>query len=192
MSDSDPKDPAGAPAEPAAAGGSAGEEPRRHFLKVVGIGGLGAGLATAVGAPAVAYVAHPLAHETVTGGDEFLPAGALTDFKPGTPVKVDLFADRRDAWNRLVGVKVGSAWVIHEDGKLRAYSTVCPHLGCAIDIEGDRFKCPCHRSAFSLKGEVEGGPSPRSLDELEVKVEDGAVAIRYQRFRQGVAQKELV
>jgi hypothetical protein len=39
---------------------------------------------------------------------------------------------------------------------------------------------------------VEEGPSPRPMDTLEVEEKDGLVAIRFQRFRQGVAGKEPV
>lgn len=184
MSDSEPKRPK-APEEPRS-------DDRRHFLKVVGIGGLGAGLAAAVGAPAVLYVAYPLGHETVSGGDAFIKLGRASRFEPGKPVKVELYADKTDAWNRVVQVKIGSAWVVNHEGKLRAFSTVCPHLGCAIDLEGEKFKCPCHRSSFTLEGTVQGGPSPRGMDELEVKTEGGEVAIRYQRFKQGVSDKEVV
>ena len=91
-------------------------------------------------------------------------------------------------------VKLGSCWVVEVDGKLQAFSTACPHLGCAVDYEpGEaKFKCPCHRSAFTATGVVEGGPSPRPLDTLEIEEKDGLVAIRFQRFRQGVPHKEPV
>ena len=61
--------------------------------------------------------------------------------------------------------KVGSAWVLREGDKLTAYSSVCPHLGCAVDFDTDdtKFKCPCHHSVFDLTGKVEGGPAPREL-----------------------------
>jgi Rieske Fe-S protein len=120
--------------------------------------------------------------------------GKSDAFKEGHPVKVDLFADKRDAWNRIVKVKVGSAWVLRDGGKLRAYSSVCPHLGCAVDFETDstKFKCPCHHSTFNLSGKVEDGPAPRSMDELELEEKEGAVSVRYQRFRQGIADKETV
>ena len=72
-------------------------------------------------------------------------------------MRVDLHADRVDAWSRERDVKLGSCWVVEQDGKLQAFSTACPHLGCAVDYEpGEgKFKCPCHRSAFTAKGEVE-------------------------------------
>jgi quinol---cytochrome c reductase iron-sulfur subunit, bacillus type len=177
-----------APADPS------GEDPRRDFLKTIGIGGIGLGLSAVAGAPAVAYVAYPIFHVTVEGSGGFVKVGKAESFKAGQPVKVDLFADKRDAWNRIIKVKVGSAWVMREGDKLRAYSSVCPHLGCAVDFDPDvtKFKCPCHHSVFTLEGKVEGGPAPRPMDELELEEKEGAVLVRYQRFRQGIAEKEAV
>lgn len=172
-----------------------GEDSRRDFLKTVGLGGLSVGLGAVVAAPALVYIGYPLGHTTVSGADGFVKVGKLEAFKQGQPTKVDVFADKRDAWNRIIKVKVGSAWVVREGDKLRAYSTVCPHLGCAVDYEGDlgKFKCPCHKSVFSTAdGKVEGGPAPRPMDELEVEEKDGVVALRYRRFRQGIAEKESV
>lgn len=170
------------------------DDSRRDFLKTVGLGGLGVGLGAVVAAPAVAYIGYPLGHTIVSGADGFVKVGKLEQFKPGQPVKVDVFADKRDAWNRIIKVKVGSAWVVREGEKLRAFSTVCPHLGCAVDYEGEttKFKCPCHKSVFAPDGKVEGGPAPRPMDELDIEEKDGIVALRYRRFRQGIAAKEII
>ncbi len=163
---------------------------RRTALKL-GIGALGCGLAAIPAVPAIGYVLHPLEGERVTGG--FLPVGDRAQFG-ATPVRVDLHADRTDAWARERDVKLGSCWVVEREGKLQAFSSACPHLGCAVDYDPAevKFKCPCHRSAFGVAGEVEAGPSPRPLDTLEVQEENGLVAIRFERFRQGVAAKEPV
>jgi menaquinol-cytochrome c reductase iron-sulfur subunit len=171
------------------------DDGRRTFLKL-GTGALGAGLAAVVVAPAVRFTLWPLAEgvEVTSGGDEFVVVGNRRQFG-ATPVRVDIYADRVDAWNRTTNVKIGSAWVVEIDGKLHAFSTVCPHLGCAVDWspEQGKFKCPCHRSAFDLHGTPEEGPAPRPLDALEVdEPKAGLVAIRYERFKQGVEDKVKV
>jgi len=176
--------------------GSDGDEGRRTFLKL-GVGGLGAGLAAIVIAPGLRAILWPLQDDVKvsSGGDEFVVVGRRAAFGP-KPVKVDIYADRVDAWSRTKDVKIGSAWVIEVDGELRAFSTVCPHLGCAVDydVKLDKFKCPCHDSLFSLDGTVESGPSPRSLDALEHEGQrDGKLlAIRYERYKQGVEDKVKV
>jgi menaquinol-cytochrome c reductase iron-sulfur subunit len=163
---------------------------RRKALKL-GVGLLGVGLAAIPVVPAIAYVGHPLRHGG--GATAFVPAGKRGSFG-ATPVRVDLRADRVDAWSRETDVKLGSCWVVEHEGKLTAYSTTCPHLGCAVDYDPaeHKFKCPCHRSAFALDGHVEAGPSPRPMDTLELQEQDGLVAIRFQRFRTGVSDKEPV
>ncbi len=77
------------------------------FMKVLGVGGLGACAAAISAIPALAAFSYPLGHETTSSGGNFLVAGKLSRFKPGEPVLVDLFADRVDAWSRMVNVKVG-------------------------------------------------------------------------------------
>ncbi len=170
------------------------EDSRRDFLKTLGIGGLGIGVAAVTVVPAMRYLGYPLSHATVSNGDGFVNVGKSDAFKPDQPVKVDIYADKRDAWNRILQVKIGSAWVIREEGRLRAFSSVCPHLGCAYDYEPDakEFKCPCHDAVYTLEGRVAGGPAPRPLDDLEVEEKDGTVSVRYQRFRLSIATKEIV
>jgi Rieske Fe-S protein len=168
---------------------------RRTFLKV-GVGALGAGLATVVVAPALRYVLWPQAEgvSVTSGGEDFVIVGNRTQFG-ATPIKVDIHADRVDAWNRVEDVKIGSAWVVEIDGELHAFSSVCPHLGCAVEwsAEMSKFKCPCHRSAFAVDGTAEEGPAPRPLDALAIESrEGGLIAIRYERFKQGVEEKVKV
>jgi menaquinol-cytochrome c reductase iron-sulfur subunit len=165
---------------------------RRAFLKI-GVGALGAGLAAVVVAPALKAVLWPLAEDAgvTSGGDEFVVVGKRKQFG-AVPVRVDIYADRVDAWNRIKNVKIGSAWVVERDGQLHAFSTVCPHLGCSVDYnaETSKFECPCHDSAFGLDGSHEAGPSPRPLDALELDAGDGQlISIRYERFKQGVEDK---
>ena len=66
---------AAAPAIPAPA--SAEDVRRRRFL-YVSLGVMGAGVAGTVVGPALPYVLHPLEHETVKGGNDFVPVGKLT------------------------------------------------------------------------------------------------------------------
>jgi Rieske Fe-S protein len=167
---------------------------RRGFLKVLGIGGLGACAAGMSVGPALIAFGYPLSHETTSGGDKFIVAGKLSRFKPGEPVRVDLIGDKTDGWNRMTNVKIGTVFVVNEGGSLKAYSAVCPHLGCLVDYEAEeaKFLCACHRSYFSKDGKVESGPSPRGMDELEIEVHDDVVSIRYKQFKLGTEKKEPV
>jgi Rieske Fe-S protein len=58
-----------------------------------------------------------------------------------------------------------------------AYSGVCTHAGCDVSAwsaETRMFKCPCHESQFDPRdsGRVVGGPAPRRLPRLPVKLVD--------------------
>lgn len=67
-----------------------------------------------------------------------------------------------------------------------AMSSVCTHLGCIIQYrkaqgQTEGFFCPCHGSAFSIDGKVVGGPAPRPLDRVEVKLEGGKLVVDTQK-----------
>jgi len=120
-----------------------------------------------------------------------VPVDSLPD---GEPKRVALVADRRDAWTLEKNVELGAAWLLRKGTEVVAWSTVCPHLGCAVDRSptGTGFNCPCHDSSFDAGGGRLTGPSPRGLDVLASKVEDGFVHVEFQRFRQGTPEKEPV
>jgi Rieske Fe-S protein len=169
---------------------STSEKSRRTVLNI-GMAVLAAAAAAAVVGPGLRFLRTPPRRmdEQENG---HIPTFDRKMFPPGEPVKVELTRDKHDGWNRVHDTKIGAAWVVALDDEIIAISTVCPHLGCAIDFdpESRKFTCPCHRSAFSLDGTVEFGPSPRPLDRLDVRIDEGRVAIKYQRFKLGGGQKE--
>jgi len=48
-----------------------------------------------------------------------------------------------------------------------AIRTICTHKGCDVELEGNKFVCPCHGSEFSLTGKVETGPAEENLKTFE-------------------------
>lgn len=63
-----------------------------------------------------------------------------------------------------------------------AYSAVCTHTGCDVtewDGETRRFQCPCHDSQFDPADDarVVGGPAPRQLPSLPLKLANGLLAV---------------
>jgi cytochrome b6-f complex iron-sulfur subunit len=66
-----------------------------------------------------------------------------------------------------------------QDGGFIALSLRCTHLGCSVTWEEDknRFICPCHSSAFNIKGEVLNPPAARALSYYPVYIENGAVKV---------------
>ncbi len=49
------------------------------------------------------------------------------------------------------------------DGGFAALSPICTHLGCTVEIEGERLVCPCHGSTYDRAGAVLRGPAERPL-----------------------------
>jgi rieske iron-sulfur protein len=63
-----------------------------------------------------------------------------------------------------------------------AYSAVCTHTGCdgfAWTPEKQMYKCPCHDSEFDPAdgAKVTGGPAPRRLPALPIKIVDGQLVV---------------
>jgi Rieske Fe-S protein len=48
-----------------------------------------------------------------------------------------------------------------------AIKTICTHKGCDVELEGDKFVCPCHGSEFTLDGTVTQGPAKTNLKTFE-------------------------
>ena len=175
------------------ASGSSAPSERRGFLRTV-TGWLAAAMGAVVTLPGLGFLASPLVRETVRGGGGTpLRVARLTELKAGKPLRCDVRGELVDAWSRIPDVKLGSCWLVKSegDGKVRAFSTVCPHLGCGVDWNDEqrRFVCPCHDSFFSADGKAMTGPSPRDLDELDVSVESAEVKVVYRRFRVGTPKK---
>ncbi len=172
------------------------DQSRRGFLKVatVAIGGI---IGAVLAVPMVRYLFYPVGRRVVFSADEPLDVGPSSAIRAGAPpVRVAIRANSvRDAWSVASDVPLGAAWISRtRAGELVAFSSTCPHLGCAVDLNADKtqFKCPCHSSAFALDGDNKSGPAKRGLDPLEAVDVDGRVVVTFKRFRADVAEREEV
>lgn len=167
---------------------------RRGFLRKV-TGWFSFALSGVISLPGLAFLVHPLRKDTVDAGSAPMDVPASeSQIMPEQPVLVEVRGGLRDAWMRIPDVKLGSCWLVREKrgAPIRALSTVCPHLGCGIDwmVKRKQFLCPCHDTYFDLRGKVITGPSPRGMDELDVKQgEGGRLKVAYRRFRLGTSKK---
>ena len=48
-----------------------------------------------------------------------------------------------------------------------AVRTICTHKGCDVELEANKFVCPCHGSEFTLDGKVTEGPAKDNLKTFE-------------------------
>ncbi len=145
----------------AGAGGPTGPAPpRRGFLW----------LACGIGAAALAEAAWILAsflkprRQPPGTAGSLVVAGPSDSFAPGS----------------VTAFPAGKFYLVRlADGGFLALHRQCTHLGCSVpwDEATRRFACPCHASAFDLRGEVLAPPAPRPLDLFAVRVENGIVKV---------------
>jgi menaquinol-cytochrome c reductase iron-sulfur subunit len=164
---------------------------RRGALRSLALAGGAVGCG-ALALPAVRVLVAP-ASGALSGG-RWIATVPLETLHEGEPRHVTLVADHRDAWTLEKAVQLGAAWLLRQGDEVNAWSTTCPHLGCAIDRSATApgFFCPCHDSSFDPEGRRLSGPSPRDLDALATRVQDGVVQVEFHRFRQGTPEKTPV
>ena len=163
-----------------------GERGRRKFLaRACGI--LAAPLAVVIGYPLVASLVGTIYRKSKL---QFTETPGFSSAPLGQPVKLRFAYVETDAYLRTQTSE--EVWVIkHTPSQATVFSPICPHMGCRSDWhpESQKFICPCHGSMFSITGKVEGGPSPRPLDTLSHKIEDGVLYVQWEWFETGIAKK---
>lgn len=160
--------------------------------RTLGLAVIGGACAFAVAAvvPAIAFVAAPAKRSA--GESRWVKTVRLDQLADGEPKRVAVIDDRTDAWTRERDVDLGSVWLVRHGEHVLALSTVCPHLGCSVNtapVATEGFACPCHTSAFDPEGRRTSGPSPRDMDTLATRIDDGVVVVDFQRFRIGIPEK---
>ena len=71
-------------------------------------------------------------------------------------------------------------WIVRDQEKIYALSTVCTHLGCTPTwmANEEKFKCPCHGSGFYKTGVNYEGPAPRPLERFKIFLaDDGEIVV---------------
>jgi len=136
---------------------------RRTFLNKIWIGFVVVALAQIV-AMAIVFL-----RPRKTGGKNsdtasIMEAGPVDGFEPET---VTAFVRGRFYLARLA------------DGGFLALSSKCTHLGCTVpwDPKEKKFACPCHASAFDIRGEVLNPPAPRALDIYPLFIENKVIKV---------------
>jgi menaquinol-cytochrome c reductase iron-sulfur subunit len=124
----------------------------------------------------------------VPGADfEWVPVAQLEDIPHGGTIRFNT-----GAFN---------GFVVNDAGRIRAFSSVCTHMGCTLHFreEWQDFRCPCHGASFNLEGRLANGRDswrrfgaykgdqrayPIDLPDLvrpEVLVQNGTVLIKTAR-----------
>jgi len=175
---------------------------------------LGAAVAAVVVIPGVRFLLDPL-HRRSTTTDLYKRVARLDELELETPKEVIVTGTRQDAWTTYRDEVLGRVWLVKKsspseapgEADVAAFTAVCPHEGCIVqlDLAGEQFVCPCHRAAFfpngkRLSAEELGhdNPSPRDLDTLPSRIQlDEAtgewwVEVQYHKYKLGGAKQELL
>lgn len=179
---------------------------RRDFMRWA-IHGMGAVFGAVLGVPALAYLVD--ARNRPGRESDFRTVASLNELVEGIPTEVIVKETRIDAWTLHPDDIVGRVWLIRRaNDKVEAFTTICPHLGCSVNLVGTHFLCPCHGGFFTLEGRritvdpINGleirNPAPRDMDRLEEKIvadpqnpEAKLVQVKYVRFKTNQSEKEV-
>jgi len=157
---------------------------RRSLLGVLS-GLIGLGITSLLGVTFGRYTIVPaLAAATVS---DWVDVVRLDSIPEGKPKKQTILVTQNAGWGRFTSEQ--AVWLLRKGDQVQVFSSVCPHLGCTISESSNGFGCVCHNSAWTREGQTSGGPTPRGMDSLEHKVEDGILKVKFQSFKQGVPEK---
>jgi nitrite reductase/ring-hydroxylating ferredoxin subunit len=152
-------------------------------------------------APRLALAQADPARERPREGDLLVMVGAATPL-PLTPADVPLGGKPTMAWPMDAessavrsGSRLNKVLLLRLDPEgfdpetkerssegIVAYSAICTHTGCDVtNWHPDRqlLECPCHYSLYDPKegAKVVGGPSPRRLPALPLKIANGRLVV---------------
>ena len=136
---------------------------RRAFLNKLWVG-LGVLTFAELCALVIGYFKPRPLRNTQAKQDALIVVGPADRFEPGS---VSAFVQGKFYIVRL------------EDGGFLALSRRCTHLSCTVPWVSDeqRFICPCHSSAFDIRGDVISPPAPRALDIHPVSIENNVITV---------------
>ena len=138
---------------------------------LAGVGGLVAGCSTT----AVPF-------DATNGGtiphDEQVPKPTVEPDGQTVPIEVARTSDI-PVGGGLVASQVNLVVTQPVAGEFKAFSSVCPHVGCLLDkVANGTINCPCHGSTFRVSdGAVVTGPATRPLTPVAITVAGGVITL---------------
>ncbi len=128
------------------------------------------------------HLVGPMEGQVVKSAD--VPEGGPVQVYPADPKGLVRDGSRLNLviLTRVDTTGVSAETLTRSAGGVVAYSGVCTHQGCPVNMwltEHSAFYCSCHGSEYNPKegAEVIGGPAPRPLPALPLKEVDGVLQV---------------
>ena len=146
---------------------------RRSFLRILPFGVV-ASVFVSIGGAAFRFLRPRL----YAASERWLDVANLAELSGPQPLTRKIVTEQIAGW--AVMTEEHNVFVLPAKGN-QVLSAVCPHEGCEVawDANANRFSCPCHESFFTAEGARISGPSPRGLDPLPMRVQDGKLQVQY-------------
>ena len=169
---------------------------RRAFLARV-TATLGALASAAAVVPGLGLLLAPLRKLTVREPAALVRVASEHEVRPDKPLRVTAVGEHQDAWLRLDHVALGSCWLVRADeaAPVRAFSTVCPHLGCGVDYDDNsaQVRLPLPRLLLRPVRAAACRARRRAASTSWTSRPRGAsCGCAMQRFRTGTSSKEPI
>lgn len=146
------------------------EQSRRSFLKLFPL----IAVFVSIGGAAFRF----LRPKIFAASDAWLDVAPVSELTGPQPISRRIVAEQIAGWATTTEAR--NVFVLPAKNN-QVLSPICPHEGCEVAWEqnANRFSCPCHESYFAADGSRISGPSPRGLDELPARVQDGKLQVQY-------------
>ena len=146
---------------------------RRSFLRLLPLGVL-AGVFASIGGAAFRF----LRPRVIAASEQWLDVATVSELSGPQPVARKVLAEHISGW--AATTEEHNVFVLTGKNN-QVVSPICPHAGCEVlwEQSQNRFSCPCHESYFAADGARISGPSPRGLDSLPSRVQDGKLQVQY-------------
>lgn len=146
---------------------------RRSFLRLLPLG-LVAGVFASIGSAAFRF----LRPRVAAASEQWLDVAPVAELSGPQPVAKKVAAEHVSGW--AVTTEEHNVFVLTGKNN-QVVSPICPHAGCEVlwEQQANRFSCPCHESYFAADGSRISGPSPRGLDALPSRVQEGKLQVQY-------------
>jgi len=146
---------------------------RRSFLSLIPLGLLATVFAS-IGGAAFRFLRPRIS----AASDRWLDVAKLSELSGPQPLSRKVVAEHIAGW--AITTEEHNVFVLPAKNN-QVLSAICPHEGCEVAWEQNRnrFSCPCHESYFAADGARISGPSPRGLDPLPMRVQDGKLQVQY-------------